>query len=810
MKIAIVTPHPVPFALGGAENLWWGLQTHLERHTPHRCDIIALLGSERSFWDLIASYRAFAELDLSGYDCVISGKYPAWMVKHPRHICYMLHRLRGLYDTYAQAVSDPAVFALPPVRALLDWMDEVEAYGGAADDAEIDEAFARLDALRSAGLPDSAFAFPGPLIRRIIHFLDAGGLSPRRIARYATISDTVRRRASYFPAGVTPDVLRPPPHRDDYHGGAFRYFFTSSRLDRPKRVDLIIEAMRGVQQEIPLLIAGTGPDRQRLEALAGSDPRIRFLGHAPDAAMADLYADALAVPFTPYDEDYGLVTVEAMKSGKAVLTTADAGGPTEFVRHGETGLVSAATPQALGEALSRVATDPDLARQMGEAARRAVEPVSWEAVAAGLLRTDAAPQRLRARRPKLTVATTFRVFPPMNGGQARVFHFYKNLAEFYDIDLVCLTGSTEARSETEIAPGLLEICVPRSHAHAEAERDIFDVVGHIPIGDIAAYALTGLSGDYEEALELSAMTSDAVIACHPYLVGAIQKVAPDRPLWYEAQDVEITLKSALFQDRPEAARLLDEVREAERACWTSATTVFACAERDLDELASLYGPTRARRLEAANGVALDDIPFTPLDKRRAVQRRARLGPLQTALFMGSWHGPNLAAVEDIIREAPLAPQTRFVVLGSACLPFKERKLPDNVHLLGPVDQTVRDDLLAAADVALNPMRFGSGTNLKMLDYFAAGVPVISTAFGARGLAIAPEVHYIVAADDGLAQALAGLAARDDASLSMMVEAARALVEELYSWKQIATRFAETMLRADADADAAPPASDQDV
>ncbi|WP_406857265.1 glycosyltransferase [Alsobacter sp. KACC 23698] len=804
MKIAIVTPHPSPFALGGAENLWWGLQTYFEEHTPHRCDVVALLGSEQSFWDLIASYRAFAQLDLSGYDCVISGKYPAWMVKHPRHICYMLHRLRGLYDTYAQATSDPAVFALGPVRELLDWMDDVEAYGGAAEDDEIEEAFARFERLRSAGLPDAAFAFPGPLIRRIIHFLDAGGLSPRRISRYAAISETVRRRPSYFPDGVTPDVLRPPPHRDDHHEGDFRYFFTSSRLDRPKRVDLIIEAMRDVKQDVPLLIAGTGPDGPRLQELAAPDKRIRFLGYVPDADMAELYANALAVPFAPYDEDYGLVTLEAMRSGKPVLTTVDAGGPTEFVRHEHSGLLSPATPKAFGEALSRVAGDPDLARRMGAAARRDVEGVGWEAVAAGLLRADAAPQVRRAHRPKLTAAVTFRVFPPMNGGQARVYHLYKNLAEVFDIDLVCLTGSTELRSEKEIAPGLLEICVPRSHAHAAAERDIFDLADQIPIGDIAAYALTGLSSDYEEALELSAMTSDAVIACHPYLVASIRKVAPDRPLWYEAQDVEITLKTALFQDCPAAARLLEEVRDAERSCWTAATTVFACAERDLDELASLYGPTRARRLEVPNGVALDEIQFTSLARRREVQRRASLGPMRTALFMGSWHGPNLAAVEDIIREAPLAPDTRFVVVGSACLPFKERKLPENVHLLGPVDQSIRDDLLAAADVALNPMRFGSGTNLKMLDYFAAGIPVISTAFGARGLAVAPGVHYIVAPDDGLAQALGVLATYDDASLAAMVDAARAVVEDLYSWKQIARRFADAVLHAGFDAAPAAP------
>ena len=100
MDIAIVAPGPVPLAIGGAENLWWGLLEHLNRRSPHHADLIKLPTPERSFWEIVDSYRRWAELDVSGYDLVISGKYPAWMTDHPRHVCYMLHPLRGLYDTY--------------------------------------------------------------------------------------------------------------------------------------------------------------------------------------------------------------------------------------------------------------------------------------------------------------------------------------------------------------------------------------------------------------------------------------------------------------------------------------------------------------------------------------------------------------------------------------------------------------------------------------------------------------------------------------------------------------------------------------
>ncbi|WEJ32919.1 glycosyltransferase [Devosia sp. SD17-2] len=785
MKIALVTPLASPLALGGAENLWWGLQNHFNTQTEHQCDIVSIPSPEGNFWDLIGSYETFSQLDLSAYDCVISGKYPGWMVNHPNHICYMLHRLRGLYDTYAGAPLDIA--AQPEkLRALLSWVEDAGTEPGA--DA-IPLLFERLKALRGDAESEAALGFPGPVSRAIIHFLDNAALSGGRVRRHAAIAGTVARRKDYFPADASVDVLYPPPHRDDYFCGSQDYFFTSSRLDRPKRVDLIIEAYRQVETDLPLLIAGSGPDEERLKALANGDERIRFLGFVADGAMAGLYANALAVPFVPFDEDYGLITIEAMRSGKPVITVNDAGGPTEFVTDGVTGLVTAPAPQDLAKALAALANDPVRAAEMGREARKSVDPITWAKVAEGLI---AAPTP-RVIRPKLTVATTFKVFPPMNGGQARVYHLYRNLARHYDIDIVSLGGPADARSEMEIAPGLLEITIPRSQDHADAEYFVSRQVGERPVGDITTNALFGLTPDYVEALELSAIASEAVIACHPFMIEAIAEAAPDKPLWYEAQDVELTLKSAVFSAVPEAEPLMAEVTRAERAAWTRAERVFACAHRDLHELERVYGPTRARLSEVPNGVSLDDIRFVDLAERRRLKAAGGLSG-QVAMFLGSWHGPNLEAVEDILAQAPRSPDTRFFIIGSVCLPFKDRVLPANVELMGAVDMETRDLMLSIADVALNPMRSGTGTNLKMLDYMAAGVPVISSAFGARGLAIDPDVHYVQGENESMAQSLARLANTSDDALQAMITAARARAKSEYSWRVIAERFIEELTR----------------
>lgn len=798
MKIAILTPHPIPFALGGAENLWWGLQSHIENETEHSCEIIALVSPENNLPNLVSSYEAFSKLDLSRFDRVISGKYPAWMANHPNHACYMLHRLRGLYDTYSGGVADPALTSHAPVAALLRFMAEARERGSIGEPETVAEFFERFRLLQQSPLPEGALVFPGPLAREIVHFLDDGALSPQKMTRHAAISRTVAERQGYFPHGAPVEVLYPPPHRDDYRCGSDDYFFTSSRLDGAKRIAFLIEAMAHVKHDIPLLIAGRGPDEERLRALAGDDPRIRFLGFVPDDEMPALYADALAVPFVPYDEDYGLITIEAMRSGKPVVTFTDSGGPCEFVREGVTGLSCAPDARALGAKLDYLCAHRDEARQMGENARRSVEGITWSAVYEGLFPSAPSSRRRVQRKPKLTVAATFPVYPPMGGGQARVFQLYKGLTSAFDIDLVTLSNSPERQGEREIAPGLVEIRVPKSSSHLLYEQELSTAVGDLPVGDITAHLLTGLTPDFSNALATSAIASKAVIACHPYLIGEINEVIGDRPLWYEAQDVEIELKTTFLSNTPAGERLLREVRAVEAQCWRSAHHVFACADRDIDTLHSLYGPTRAALHEVPNGVALDEIAFTLPARRRELKQIAGLGMRQCALFMGSWHGPNLEAVRDIIAAAALLPQIQFIVVGSAGLPFRDKPVPANVHLLGQVDAHIRDELLAVADVALNPMRSGSGTNLKMLDYFAAGIPVISTGFGARGLVIEKDVHFRQSAPDGLAEAVAAFAGLDRDEVDAMVMAARRVVEERYSWTVIADNFIASLKKAGFD------------
>jgi glycosyltransferase involved in cell wall biosynthesis len=138
-----------------------------------------------------------------------------------------------------------------------------------------------------------------------------------------------------------------------------------SRLLGYKRLDVAVLA--ATSASLPLDVIGDGPERPRLERLAG--PTVRFLGRLPDtdvrAAMAA--CTALLVPGT---EDFGLTIVEAQASGRPPIAAA-AGGALDSVEEGVTGyLVQTDDPEAWAAAMQRAARETLPASTLVAAARR--------------------------------------------------------------------------------------------------------------------------------------------------------------------------------------------------------------------------------------------------------------------------------------------------------------------------------------------------------------------------------------------------------------------------------------------------------
>lgn len=790
MKIAIVAPSPIPFGPGGAEAVWAGLFHEYLTSSPHDVELIKLPIRETNLVEVMSAYESFAGLDLSHFDLVISGKYPAWMVRHPRHVVYMLHPLRGLYDSYHHfGLPESSSSSEPLVRALLTRAASLHVGALPLFFRQFREAVRRL------GQDHPDFQFPGPLARTLVHAMDGVGLAPGAISRYLAISRTVAQRTDYFPPGTDVQVVHPPSDLDGLHEAPGEYFFTASRHDGPKRLDLLIDGMRHYPGDRRLLIAGTGPLTPRLRELARADPRIELVGRVSQEELVEHYARAVGVPFIPVDEDLGLITYEAMRSGKPVLTARDSGGPTEFVRHGVNGVIVKPTAVDIGQglaALESLAASPRTA----DASRRAVASISWSRLAAELVREGQqwhASSEPRSGRPRLVVTSTFPIWPPRNGGQLRAYHLYGALASRYDVELVCLAPPARQASTRMIRPGLVEHVVPRTREH-EAEEQRVTEAAALPVTDIVAGRLVRHTPAYTELLVRLLDGAAGLLLADPFLQPAVAGLVGDVPVLYDAYNCEYILKSQMLPPTEVRERLLEEVWAVEAAACAQAALILTVSEEDRLSLHELYGASNERFVTTPNGVDIAAVPYTSGAVRQRNKERwlgslrargAGEGITDLAVFVGSWHLPNNDAARAMIAMAHRVPEVGFLLLGSHTASLRRTVIPPNVFLLGEVSDAVKLTVLATADVALAPLTTGSGTNLKVVEYLAAGIPVISTLVGMRGLKVPTEAVRVAELDD-FPEAIRLQLAAASVSGTHTVKA-RLAVERSYDWRAIGER-----------------------
>ena len=339
MRIAVCAPQ-VPFVHGGAEVMADDLVSAF-RARGHETELVTIpfkwypgtrVLDQAFLWRLVD----LTESDGRPIDRVIATKFPAYCVRHPNKVAWVLHQFRQAYD-YDRT--------------------ELGQFSDSPEDRATRQAVERLDAV-------------------------ALGEARRVFATSQNVADRLRRFN-----GIDAEVLPHPPQSLPYRTAEPEGFVLSvNRLDRAKRIDLLIEAARS-EPSLRIVIAGDGPDRERLERLAGGlNGQVEFTGRVEDDALADLYARCLAVYYAPVDEDFGMVPYEAFLSAKPVVTTVDAGGPLEVVRDRETGVVVAPESASLAAACVYLGTHVDEAKALGRAGQAVARQVNWDACIDALLR----------------------------------------------------------------------------------------------------------------------------------------------------------------------------------------------------------------------------------------------------------------------------------------------------------------------------------------------------------------------------------------------------------------------------------------
>jgi len=398
-------------------------------------------------------------------------------------------------------------------------------------------------------------------------------------------------------------------------------------------------------------------------------------------------------------------------------------------------LAAIATSENFADTLIALAADPRRAGELGRNAwREAREKYSWKSIGESVSRVFqqllGAPN-LRPRRRLLSVCD-YPVDAKSGGGEVRAHHLLSELGREFDVVFLCLTDANES-SEVALSSGVIQRAVAKTAEHRLHQQRTTEGEW-ISVADIVSARECLGNRELLAAFKSELERADAVLFEQCYLAPLLEFVPPGMPIVYSSQNHEVELKEALLAQRRDGPALLDEVRMIERRMALAATLIVCVSETDARSFSARYAGVRVTVVE--NGV---DIP-TSLS-RYGVDR-ADSSDAPVAVFVGSGHPPNIAAVRFIIESlAPATPFVAYAIVGSVCDAFKSGAVPGNVLLLGKLSGSDKLALLQQADIAVNPMFEGGGSSLKVPDFFSVGLPTISSKLGVRGYPVVPGVHY---------------------------------------------------------------------
>ena len=303
--------------------------------------------------------------------------------------------------------------------------------------------------------------------------------------------------------------------------------------------------------------------------------------------------------------------------------------------------------------------------------------------------------------------------------------------------------------------------------------------------DDVALALAATGDDpFTRALHAAVGSgADALVLVHPFMVRQAIAAAPGMPIIYDSQNVEADLKASMFRDDEGGRKAVELVAQLEAEACAHASLVVCCTEDDRRRLIERYGVAANIVHVIPNGASIVSAVFTPWTARDLTAPRC--------VFAGSGHAPNLEAAAIVIEAAASLPEVGFDLVGDLASGLGHLALPPNVVLHGRVSDAEKQRLFAHAALALNPMKVGSGSNLKLVDYLAAGLPVLSSPVGARGFS--PELidclEVVAPEPAALAGAIGASLQRDWSATSAK---AREIVQREYDWRVISARYAELL------------------
>lgn len=334
---------------------------------------------------------------------------------------------------------------------------------------------------------------------------------------------------------------------------------------------------------------------------------------------------------------------------------------------------------------------------------------------------------------------TYSVDTPFGGGKYVLYNLFRRLSSKHEINFLSLVESDKIYKDVLVSTNFRNIQIPQnpdqSKIQWEEEKkisaDLFDVlqINHWE-----------KNSEYIDSVKKYLENAKAIILEHPYFVNLIKALEPKIPIIYHAHNVEYIQKKPILN-----SKLLEDVKNGEQIACNISEQIWVSSEYEKNQFVEIYGIPEKKICILQHGINLLSAPFIERKSHKEIKSKLKeLKDKTTFVFTGSWHPPNLESLEFIISELSIINKDyEFFIVGNVTdYYFKEHPkttIPENVTMYGQVSDSEKIGIYELCDLAINPMFSGAGTNIKMLEYMAVGLPIISTGFGARGLKHSPNM-----------------------------------------------------------------------
>jgi glycosyltransferase involved in cell wall biosynthesis len=391
------------------------------------------------------------------------------------------------------------------------------------------------------------------------------------------------------------------------------------------------------------------------------------------------------------------------------------------------------------------------------------------------------------KRPQLTAVNHYNVFPFNHGGSLGIRGLYKGLSEWFDINIVTFVTSKLFKSEVYISNHVKVIAIRLPEELAEKQQEIYreyKLIDAVPI-------VIRLYHKYPELIEkvrAVAKESEVVLAEHVYTWNIIKAACPDKHLWYRANNVEYDYKSVTWEKSGYRKNLLQDVYDIENDCVHKCEKILTVSQLEKDRFIQLYNISECDRDKFVNirsgyDMGAENAVFPEF--RQQIDDQYEF----SGLFIASSTPNTIVAANSCIKIAQECSNIKIILVGTVCKNYGDIELPKNVLLAGVVSDEEKEYYLKNCDFALNLMEFGAGINVKMFEYFAFGIPVISTVYGARGIDITDGVDCIITEKDSYVRDIKLFCNKTMQEKNDISKNALKLMRSKYDWRNLSREIA---------------------